>query len=289
MLTTTASVTTRRSTRTRLAAALGLCVGLAVMPAASAGTGGSAGQIRSAIASRSVDAIIAEVERAENLMCVECIDLITGLLEHDRYELRQVAGWWFAKRPGLKAAMAEQMIDDLDGGGSLAVRNAADYLGTVKTFEAIPVLGAKLEDDGLSAEAQGAVVRALGAMGHKAGNPHLEAAMSSSHASVRRGAIDAWHNILYQDGAAPVVDLIDDGDAVVRARAAAVVGGLRETSGRAALEAALSSDADPFVRRNAAWALGQVGDAGSRVVLEAAADDASAIVRGAVRGALARL
>jgi HEAT repeat protein len=284
----TTTSTPRTTTRARLAAALGLLVGLAVMPAANAGTGGSAGQIRSAIASRSVDAIIAEVERAENLMCVECIDLITNLLEHDRYEVRQVAAWWFAKRPGLKAAMAEQMVDDL-GGGSVAVRNAADYLGTVKTFESIPALGATLEDDGLSADAQLAVVRALGAMGHKAGNPHLEAAMSSSRATVRRGAVDAWQNILYQAGAAPVVDLIDDGDAVVRARAAAVVGDLREASGRAALEDALASDADPFVRRNAAWALGRVGDAGSRAVLEAALEDGSAIVRGAARGALAKL
>ena len=38
--------------------------------------------------------------------------------------------------------MTEQMQSDLETGGSIAVRNAADYLGTVKSFEAIPALGA---------------------------------------------------------------------------------------------------------------------------------------------------
>lgn len=273
-----------------LALALGLALGAASLSAPSqAGTGGSAGKIRSAVASRSVDAIIAEVERAEGLICTECVDIVTALLENDRYEVRQVAAWWFAKRPGLNAAMTEQMLADLETGGSVAVRNAADYLGTVKTFTAIPALGAALGQAGLSAEARVAIVRAFSTMAHKAGNPFLTTAMSDADPSVRRAAIAAWLEIRGQVGAAPVVAHLTDADASVRAKAAAVVGGLREASGRVALEAALAGDADPVVRRNAAWALGRLRDAASRPVLEAAQADASSIVRGAVRAALAAL
>ena len=75
------------------------------------------------------------------------------------------------------------------------------------------------------------------------------------------------------------VALIDDGDARVRAKAAAVVGELREASGRTALEAQLASDPDPGVRRNAAWALGRIGDPASRAALEAAENDESSLVR----------
>ena len=80
------------------AVALVLC---AAMPAY-AGVGGSAEKIRSAVASGSVDAIVAEVERAEGLACDACVQIVTNLTEDSRYQVREVAAWWFAKRPALK-------------------------------------------------------------------------------------------------------------------------------------------------------------------------------------------
>ena len=45
---------------------------LAVGSVAHAGRGGSASRIRNAVATHSVDAIVAEIERAEHLVCQDC-------------------------------------------------------------------------------------------------------------------------------------------------------------------------------------------------------------------------
>ncbi len=63
---------------------------LAATPAM-AGKGGSAERIRDAVSSTSVDAITAEIERAESLMCPDCVPIVTNLLEDNRYEVREVA------------------------------------------------------------------------------------------------------------------------------------------------------------------------------------------------------
>ena len=69
---------------------------------AEAGRGGSAARIQNAVATGSVDAIIAELERAERLICDACTPTVLDLLDHDRYELREAAAWWIARRPALK-------------------------------------------------------------------------------------------------------------------------------------------------------------------------------------------
>ena len=94
-----------------------------------AGKGGSAGKIAAAVNSGSVDAIVAEVERAEGLVCPDCIGTMTNLLEDNRFAVREVAAWWFAKRPGAKDQLATQFKAELTTAGSLDVRNAADFLG----------------------------------------------------------------------------------------------------------------------------------------------------------------
>src|SRR5690349_4793373 len=109
-------------TMTKLTAvALTLCAATA----ANAGKGGSNALIADAVASGSQDAIIAEVERAEGLMCDACIQTVTNLTEDNRYAVREVAAWWFGKRPGLARMMAEQFESDLtNNADSIHVRNA---------------------------------------------------------------------------------------------------------------------------------------------------------------------
>ena len=90
---------------------------LALAPAtAFAGKGGSAAAIQAAVSSTSVDAIIAEVERAEGLMCEACIETMTALTEDSREAVREVAAWWFAKRPALRDMLATQFSADLPRG-----------------------------------------------------------------------------------------------------------------------------------------------------------------------------
>jgi HEAT repeat protein len=263
---------------------------LALAPSmAFAGKGGSAAAIQTAVSSTSVDAIIAEVERAEGLNCADCIQIVTDLTEDARPAVREVAAWWFAKRPVLKDMLATQFSSDLPRGDTIKVRNAADFLGRTKTLTALPQLRAAIHRGDLGVEARLALVGAVRYMAHTGGNEVLITAMADADGSVRAAAVAAWREVLDQKTAQPVVARLGDGDARVRAQAAGVVGGMLEQSGRGALEALVTQDADPTVRRNAAWALGQLGSAGSRAALLQATTDRSGLVRGVARASLAAL
>lgn len=271
-------------------AAVGL-LGLAslVPSVALAGKGGSAAAIQAAVASRSVDAIIAEVERSESLICPDCLDTMTALTEDSRYAVREVAAWWFARRPALKDMLATQFLDDLPKGDTIKVRNAADFLGSTRTLSSLPQLRTAMHRSDLGVEARLALVRAAGVMGHTGGNEVLTTGMADGDAGVRAAAVVAWRDMLGQNNAQPVVALLGDSDANVRAQAAAVVGAMGEQTGRVALEGLVVGDPDPVVRRNAAWGLGQLGNASSAAALSRAAGDASGLVRGVARAALAQL
>lgn len=261
---------------------------LAATPAF-AGKGGSAGKIAAAVNSGSVDAIVAEVERAEGLVCPDCMDTMMKLLEDNRFAVREVAAWWFAKRPGAKEQLAKTFKTELGQGGSIDVRNAADFLGRVRQFDALPQLRIAIARTDVSAEAKLAIVRAVGYMAHIDGNSVLLTAMNDGDASVRAAAVTAWREILGQLDVKPLVGRLGDSDAKVRAAAANVLGVYGEPSARVTLEQLVTTDADPFVRRNAAWALGRIGSAESAAALRTAANDSSGIVRGFASAALASL
>jgi HEAT repeat protein len=261
---------------------------LAASAPAFAGKGGSAANINAAVASSSVDAIIAEVERAEKLMCDACIDTMTQLTAHPRYEVREVAAWWFAKRPTYHKLMADQFAAELVGGTSLEVRNAADFLGASSTFRALPQLRAAIRRS-VDRDAKLAIVRAVDALGNLGGNDVLTVAMADGDAKVRAAAVRAWRDIRGQKDAAPIVALLGDSDVSVRAEAATVVGGLKQATAAGALETLVVSDPSPIVRKNAAWALGKIGATSSRTALAEASNDASGLVRMTARASLTRL
>jgi HEAT repeat protein len=211
------------------------------------------------------------------------------LLDDTRYEVREVAAWWFARRPAQKSDITERSLAHLAGSDSDLARNAADILGAFEDPGAIAALSMAVQRPDLSAEARAHAAQALGEIGHIAANPALEVAMRDGDAGVRLAAVSAWLDIRNQGEATPVIARIADADVRVRRKAAAVAGGLREVDARAALEAQLASDADPAVRRNAAWALGRIGDAASSAVLTAAREDPSPMVRMTARVALRNL
>ena len=222
---------------------------LALAPSAAfAGKGGSAELIQAAVQSTSVDAIIAEVERAEGLICDECIQTLTNLTEDPRFEVREVAAWWFAKRPLYRDMLVAQFSADLPAGDTIKVRNAADFLGRTRTLTALPQLRAAIHRTGLGAEAKLALVRAVGFMAHRGGNEVLTTAMADGDAQVRAAAVVAWRDMLGQPNAQPVVALLGDSDerpragrgggrrhgGAGRARCARGPGGRRSRSVRAA-------------------------------------------------------
>jgi hypothetical protein len=261
---------------------------LALTGSALAGKGGSAGLIQQAVSSGSVDAIIAEVERTEGLMCEDCVQMVTNLTTDNRYAVREVAGWWFAKRPALRDMLATQFEADLTGSDSVRVRNAADFLGSTVTLTALPQLRTAMTHSGLSVDAKLAIVRAAKALAHTSGNPILVTAMGDANASVRAAALGAWRDVLNQKGAAPAVALLGDTDANVRAQAAALVGGMGELTAVPKLES-MVTDSDAFVRRNAAWALGKLGQQSSRTALTIASKDGSGLVSMTAKVALTQL
>lgn len=275
--------------RNTLFVAVALTTFASFTPAASAGRGGSYANIQNAINSGSQDAIIAELERSERLICDACIAPVLDLLNDPRYAVREAASWWFARRPAMKLQLMTQASDDLQSTDSQTVRDAADLVGTFRLPAAIPWLAADVGRTDLSSEARVAIVRALGTIGSAHANDAITAAMADSDADVRLQALDSWISIRYQQGATPAVDLVGDTDARVRAKAAGVCGTLREAGCRAGLEAQLSTDSEPTVRRNAAWALGRIGDQASRAALEAAENDPSPLVRLTAKAALQEL
>lgn len=254
-----------------------------------AGKGGSAAKIEAAVASRSVDAIIAEVERAEALMCNECIDVMTRLTADSRYEVREVAAWWFAKRPTLMRVMVEQFTTELLSGSSIEARNAADFLGGTRHVKALPTLQTAIGRAELDAAAKRAIVGAVKQLGTTKGNAILAVAMTDADAGVRAAAARAYRDLRGQTDGAPVAGLLSDADATVRAEAATVMGGLVYAGATAKLEALVVSDPSPIVRKNAAWALGKIGSASSRAALTQASNDPSSYVKLTARAALSQL
>jgi len=245
--------------------------------------------IRAAIATDSPAAITGELEKAEHLWCGACIETVMALLDHPDYGVREVAAWWFTRRPAQEKQLAEGSIAALYGSDSVAARNGADVLGAFQRPSAIPALSDAVVRADLSAQARAAAAKALGLIAHIDANPALALAMQDTDATVRAAAVHSWVAIRKQQGAAPVVGLVGDAEVSVRREAAAVVGEFREAAARVELEARLASDPDSSVRRNAAWALGRIGDSASRSVLEEARYDESGLVRSVARAALSQL
>jgi HEAT repeat protein len=273
-----------------LAAAATLAATIAAPTAAHAGRGSSNGQIQSAIATGNADVIISELERAERLVCGACVDTVMPLIDSDDYRIREVAAWWFARRPAQKAELIDVATARLYADDAVLARNAADVLGTFRLKSSIPVLAMAAARTDFAAETRAAAVRAIGTISHPDGLPALSLAMKDGDAGVRLEAVRAYRTMRGQPDGAPIVALLGDADATVRREAAATVGYFRTVAARPALEAVLAGDTDELARRNAAWALGQVGQAASRAVLEtAAANDASSLVRSVAKASISKL
>ncbi|HXJ21712.1 MAG TPA: HEAT repeat domain-containing protein [Polyangia bacterium] len=265
-------------------------VALVVPGVARAGMGGSPQAIQQAIASNSVDAIQAELERAEHLVCAACVDMVMPLVDHPDYRVRRVAAWWLSRR-----AVANQvqvtMLNRLSQPDSTAAGNAADVLGELHTPSSIPALGAALSNPIYSDVARASMAKALGTLGKPAGVSYLTSALSDTQPAVRAASLTALRTIPgFHDGTV-AEPLVSDSDETVRAEAAITIGQLKDTNGAAALVAALG-DPSANVRKKAAWALGEIHASSSvagAALSSAASTDSSLAVRSLARVALSHL
>ena len=258
-----------------------------------AGRGGSTVGIEAAVKSGSVDSIVGEIERAEELACLSCIAPVRQLVDYDSYRVREVAGWWLDRR-GVRDEVIASMTARLSAQDPIAARNAADVLSGMRDYSTLPALMAYLahpldEDSGVAA------ARAIGVIGHPGGLVALKGALGSPLAGVRAAAAMAGRNLRAVPGAktasdaSALVPLLNDSDLSVRREAAYTAGYLKDVNAVAALSQVVTADAAPAVRKAAAWALGQIGSGAAVPALTAAANDTDPLVRSIAAGALGRL
>jgi len=277
-----------------IVAALSGVLLLGAVSTAEAGHGGSPQAIQNAIAANSVDAIQAELERAEYLVCAACTNLVTPLIDHLDYRVRRVAAWWLVRRATSRQVYVS-MLNRLAQPDSVLARNAADVLGEFGFPSAIPALGAALSNPIFTGEARAAMARALGSINRPEVAQPLVDALSASDPLVQAAAVTALRNVSGFHDASVAVPLLGAADEQVRAEAATTVGMLRgqgATDAVPALVTALSSDPSEVVRKRAAWALGEVGASASvagSALQTAAASDPSPFVRSLARAAISKL
>ncbi len=270
---------------------VGTFAAAAVLPGvALAGHGGSPQAIQQAISANSVDAIQAELERAEHLVCAACVDLVMPLVDHPDFRVRKVAAWWLARR-AVSNQVAVTMLNRLSQSDSTAALNAADVLAELHTPSSVPALGAALSNPIFSDDARAEMAKALGTIGRPAGVSYLTSALSDAQPKVRAASLVALRTIPgFHDGSV-AEPLVSDTDATVRAEAAVTIGQLKDAGGVSALVSALG-DPSANVRKKAAWALGEIhasSSAAGAALSNAATSDSSVAVRSLARVALTHL
>src|SRR6476469_1776832 len=178
----------------KLAVVAFLGISLAAAGTAVAGRGSSPQAVQRAVASGSPDAIKSELERAEHLVCVSCVDMVMPLLDNNNQGIRQVAAWWIARR-GVARNVRVAMLNRLGQPDSVAARNAADVLGEFHYVSSVPALSAALSNPVYSGEARAAMAKALGTINRPAVVAPLTSALSDSNAQVKTGALLALQSI----------------------------------------------------------------------------------------------
>jgi hypothetical protein len=271
-----------------------LAVGLvlsAVSGTALAGRGGSPQAIQSAIAANSVDAIQAELERAEHLVCAGCTDMVLPLVDHLSYRVRQAAAWWLARR-GTSRQVYVAMLNRLAQPDSVLARNAADVLGEFRAASAIPALSAALSNPIFTGEARAAMAHALGQIGRNEAAAPLTAALGDSNPLVKAASLEALRDVEGFNDGMVAVPLVGDADAIVRGEAATTIGVMHTRAAASTLVQALASDPEVLVRKKAAWSLGAIGapvSVAGPALQTAATSDPNPFVRSLAQVAISKL
>ena len=276
----------------------GVLLALIVATPAWAGFGSSAVAIKAAIQSGSVDAIVAELEKSEELPSVGAIAAVLPLVDHPSWRVRDAAGWWLTRR-GVRTQVIADMEARLQGADPIAARNAGDVLAAMRDYATLPALSAYLQKP-LDEESGVAVARAIGAIGHPSAAATLNQALGSSLAGVRAQAAASLRDLRAARGqkvaaaVGPLLPLLADADENVRRQAVMTIGFIGQSGGDvtgavAALSPLVTGDAAAGVRKAAAWALGTLKDGAARPALTQAQNDADPLVRSIASAALANL
>jgi HEAT repeat protein len=271
---------------------------VAAPSAAWAGFGSSSVALQTAVQSGSVDAIVAELEKAEELPSAGAINVVLPLVDHSSWRVRDAAGWWLTRR-GVRTQVMADMTARLSGSDPVAARNAGDVLASMRDFSTLPALSKYLTAP-LDEESGVAVAKAIGSIGHPSAIPALVSGLGSPLAGVRAQSAASLRDMRAPRGfkvaatTASMLPLLTDGDANVRRQAALTLGFIGQSGGDvtgavAALAPIATGDSSTVVRKAAAWALGELKDGSARTALTQAQNDADPLVRSIASAALANL
>src|SRR5262249_2688867 len=180
--------------QTALIIVLGATLAAAAGGTAQAGRGGTPQDIRAAIAANSPDAIQAELEHTEYLVCAACTNMVLPLVDHLDYRVRQAAAWWLVRRATSRQVYVS-MLNRLAQPDSVLARNAADVLGECGYPPAIPALGAALSNPVFWGEARAAMARALGSIGRPEAATPLVSALATTDPLVKSASLIALRSV----------------------------------------------------------------------------------------------
>ncbi len=278
-----------------------LASGLMLPALSRAGVDGSTAKINSAISSGSVDAIVSELERAENIPTRGALPSVLRLVDHESDRVREAAGWWLGRR-GVRVQVIKMAEQRLNAEDPVAARNVLDALRGMRDPATLDLVGgymSRVLDEGSGVSA----LRTLGAIGSPKALAYITPAVSSNLAAVRAQGLRAVRELRAPIGQRVVTNgtaylaALTDADENVRREAALTLGYLGQrgqnpdvvSSGVNALVGVVKSDASPKVRKAAAWALGEIGSPVGRDALRAATSDEDAQVRSIAKAAAGRL
>jgi HEAT repeat protein len=222
----------------------------------------------SAIQSGSPENMRATLEYGERVLCQECVPLLENkLLSSGSPRVREIAAWWLRRQPFAGPAVRRTLTTIVTSDSSAERRaRAAEALGEFMEPHSLDALGTASKQD-LDPNVRAAAVRALARLNAPGAGALITAALADPALVVRSAAVDVVLLVAGFQGFGPLLPLLADADAGLRAHVARVVGELRLTDASAPLTGLLMSDSSASVRKAAAWALGRIG--GAQAVLAA--------------------
>jgi hypothetical protein len=253
-------------------------------------------QVLAAVSKGTPSVVWETLERAERVECLNCIPNVEALLyDSGSSANREIAAWWLRRRifgvfgPG---EAYERTINTLKGDPNPSKRAfAASALGEFLAAPGAEVCAEALAKDS-EPKVRAAAALALGRMNSDGGGA-LAAALADSNRDVKLASLRAIGRVHMVVPATQVAALLQDGDAVVRKRAAELLDHGRSRESATALLKLAQSDTDAEVRIAACHALGSMGSMGDGSVRSALEDiaqkDANGLVRDQARIAARRL
>ena len=237
-------------------------------------------------------AIWEALEHGERVECLECIPAVAPLLYDASPVTREIAAWWLRRRVFGVFGMGEvyeQTISTLKNDPNATRRaQAAQALGEFLAGPGVAACADAISND-KDATVRAAAAAALGRL-NADGNGALSRALADGDPSVRLAALRSAGRINAFSDAPALARLASDSDAVVRKRAAEVIGAHRAKDAVGAMIALAQNDASADVRGAACHTLGLLGDAAARPALEKlAASDSNSFVRDLAQIALRKL